>query len=76
MNDARRKLLSEAYDLIERAQAIITDAGDDEQSYFDEMAPSFQDGERGQRAAEVASSLQDLADELDSALTTLDGAVK
>lgn len=67
MNNARRAQIKEAGDLVAKAVALLEEARDDEQAYFDEMPENFQNAERGQAAEEAVSLLDDLIVELENA---------
>lgn len=73
MNKARRKAIADVQEQLRKAQEIIRDAAeqlasikDDEEEYFDNMPEGIQAGERGEKA-------QAAIDNLDEALTTLEG---
>lgn len=75
MNIARRKQIAVARSLIEAAltqleeakEELIT-ARDDEQSYRDDMPEAFAGGEKGDRADEVVSQLEDAIGQIDEML--------
>jgi Mg2+ and Co2+ transporter CorA len=71
MNATRRKEISKALELISQAQQIIQAASEQEQEYFDNMPEAFQDGEKGQRASDVADGLGDVAMELETMADTI-----
>jgi hypothetical protein len=73
MNKERRKLIIEAgvifgkaHAMIEDAKALLQDALDEEQEYYDNMPSSFQDGDKGQTA-------QDAINALESAIEAMEG---
>lgn len=68
MNKERRAEIEKATTLIEQAKDILESAGQDERDYFDNMPESFQSGERGQRADEAATALEEAITLLDDAL--------
>lgn len=76
MNNARRKaidgLIQRAQELATATQELITEIEairDEEQDYFDAMPESLQGGEKGQKAEEAISQLDDAI----SGLEALDG---
>jgi uncharacterized coiled-coil DUF342 family protein len=73
MNDDRRKALSAIRSRIEEAQATITSIKEDldalkdeEREYHDNMPESFQQGERGQKADEAATNLEQAVEKLET----------
>lgn len=74
MNKQRRKELDKAIKTIEEAQSIIQFCIDEEQEYFDNMPESFQDGEKGNRAEEVISDLDQATEELTGTIELIQGA--
>lgn len=68
MNNARRKSLIAAVELLNQAQSIIEECRDEEQEYYDNMPESFQNGERGEAALAAI-------DMMESALSEIEGAV-
>lgn len=59
MNAARRKLLAQAEELISQGRDLLEEAAQGEREYYDAMPDSIRDGEKGQRADEVATLLED-----------------
>lgn len=66
MNAARRKeiqkaadLISEAYAKAQEALEVLQNAKDDEQEYFDNMPEVLQASEKGQRAEEAVSCMEE-----------------
>lgn len=71
MNTARRKKIAEAESLQAQVREILQDALEGEQEAFDNMPPSLQDGDRGERMQEAISALDDASgsiEEIESAL--------
>jgi len=60
MNRERRKLLERASALRDEALALLEEVRDGEQDAFDNMPPSFQEGERGAAMQETLSALDDV----------------
>lgn len=74
MNKERRNKLAQASDLIAQSIAIIEEVRDEEQEAFDNMPEGLQSGERGDRAQEVISNLDQLIDELQATESTFEAA--
>jgi len=75
MNKERRKQLSKAIDLLAEARDIIETAAAEERDYYDNMPESLQSGDKGQRADEVASSLEEMDSALDDLTSQLSDAM-
>ncbi len=75
--EALKEKLSEIVSEAERLKEAAEGVRDEEQDYFDNMPPSFQDGEKGQAAEEKVSALDDAINEIDSLIDSLgdDGPV-
>jgi len=74
MNAERRKILAQAQQLIEEAQSLVEQAAGEERDYYDNMPEGLQAGERGERADEVATLLEELDENLSEAIGTLSEA--
>lgn len=72
MNKQRRKQLHEAEKLLEKAQGIIECVKDFEQEAYDNLPESFQYGERGQKMEETIDLLDELYDQCDDLLSSID----
>lgn len=72
MNAARRKELERARVLIAEAGDIIRTAQEEEQEYYDNMPESMQGGDRGTKAEETASNLEEISGELDELLSRIE----
>lgn len=72
MNKARRDELARARGLLEEAKAIIEQCASEERNYYDAMHENLQSGEKGSRADEVASQLEELESMLDDGISTLE----
>ena len=72
MNKQRRKQLHEAEELLEKAQGIIECVKDSEQEAYDNLPESFQYGERGQKMEETIDLLDELYDQCDDLLSSID----
>lgn len=76
MNDARRKRLAAASQLISDAKAILEEVRDEEQEAFDAMPESFQNGEKGEKSQEAIDSLDEAAsscEQIDDNIATAKG---
>lgn len=71
MNNTRRAKLTKARGLIEQAKEIIAQAASEEREYFDKL-PEIVLGDRAERAAADAASLDKAYDSLEEVLTALD----
>ncbi len=68
MNAARRKELEKARVLIAEARDIISTAAEEERDYYDNMPENMQSGDKGNRADEAATALEEVDGELDELL--------
>lgn len=73
MNAERRKALSAIQSRIEEAKALVEEIHtdlealrDEEQEYKDNMPESFQNGEKGEKADEAISAMEDALGSLES----------
>lgn len=66
MNKQRRKDIGRAVALLEEANAIIQQAGEEEREYYDNMPESIQGGEKGDKADGDAQILEDAQNEIES----------
>jgi hypothetical protein len=76
MNATRRNTIQKAITLIEEAKDLLETARSDEQGYFDNMPESFQQGDKGDQAAEVVSQLEEAVACLESAIENASSAVE
>ncbi len=67
MNDARRKIIREAISKLQDARALLEQAKDEEQEYFDNMPESFQSGEKGQNAENTVAVLGEAIEGIETA---------
>ena len=65
MNDARRRRLEDAQELIDRAQRILEDVMEEEREAYENLPEGLQRSERGMQ-------MFDNADFLDDLITTID----
>lgn len=68
MNNKRRARLREATGLLRTASDIVSSAMDDEEEYADNMPENMQDGEKYDKAYEVAEMLSDADDLIGEAI--------
>lgn len=59
MNNARRKSVAEALELIEKARNILEEVKDEEQEAYDNLPESLQYGERGERMQENVDTIEE-----------------
>ncbi len=71
MNDERRKQISIAIRLAQRAHAILEECANDEQDYFDNMPEGIQMSEKGEAAEQAAGDLEQAAAEIECQLDML-----
>lgn len=74
MNTERRKLIQEARDKLAEAKALVEQAQQEEQDYFDNMPENLQDAVKGQTASDTADKLQEVVDSLEEAESGLEEA--
>lgn len=65
MNAQRRKRVQAVADMLLAAQTLLEEIAAEEREYFDNMPEALQGSERGQRADEVATMLEDAASAVD-----------
>jgi len=76
MNKERRKEIRRAISILEEFDleaviAIVEQASDEEQEYYDNMPENMQQGEKGENAEAAASQLEEAKDALEQ-ISTLD----
>ncbi len=76
MNKQRRAELGRLDTRLEELRADLETIKDDEQSAFDQMPESLQNGERGQKAENVVSFLDDALSSLDDARMSIESAAE
>ena len=72
MNKVRRKTLDTAKGLIEKALELIQEVRDDEQDAYDNMPESLQDSSRGEAMIDAVYSMNELDDNLNDVISTID----
>jgi hypothetical protein len=76
MNDARRKEVQRAVELIREAMGILERAQAAEQDDFDKMPEEIQDEEQGERAQDAADCLEQALISCDDAITNCEEATQ
>ena len=76
MNNDRRKIIRKIIATLDEVKSDIETVGEEERDYFDNMPENFQDSERGERADEAATELEDLASEFDDITDRLLGIIE
>jgi len=66
MNDARRKEIRRVQALLEQAHEIIDQCANEERDYYDNMPENMQGSDKGTKADEDASALEDVASEIET----------
>lgn len=74
MNAQRRKQLAEAVAKLEEARTLIEIVRDEEQDAFDNMPEGLQTGERGEKMESAISRMEDVLNDLESAVDGLNEA--
>lgn len=75
MNDARRKLIREAIAKIPEIITALETARDEETEFYDNMPENMQSGDKGEKASEAASALDDAINSLQEAVEQAESAV-
>jgi flagellar biosynthesis chaperone FliJ len=71
MNAQRRKQIQSLIDTIDDAKSQLETLRDDEQEYYDNMPEGLQAGEKGDKAQECATALDDAVNDMESAISNL-----
>lgn len=74
MNTKRRRLISKAVEELIGIKQSLEDVRDEEQSFFDNMPESIQNGNRGQDAEACVSDLEETLDFIDQAIDSANRA--
>ncbi len=72
MNKARRKLVSEAFDLVDKAKGILEDVKSAEREAYDNLPESFQNGGRGEEMQECIEMIEEGFNLLDDAASVIE----
>lgn len=75
MNNERRKQIAKVVETLQEAQSEITSIASDERDYYDNMPENMRDGDKGQRADEVASELENIDSSLQDLISQLEECV-
>lgn len=76
MNKQRRKELNEIISKLESLRDDLECLQGEEQDYYDNMPENLQCSERGERAEEAVSSLEDALYNIDSAIDSINEAIE
>lgn len=71
MNKERREALEAISSELDGLKDRLAEIQQDEQDYYDNMAPSFQGGQKGDAAQEAADKLQECVDGIESAIDVI-----
>ena len=71
MNNARRKLLKQAIELLDKADELILEVLDDERDAYDNLPEMLQSSERGEEISSNIDKLQNIYAEIDTYSTEL-----
>lgn len=74
MNIKRRGIISKVAEELIGIKQSIEDVRDEEQSFFDNMPESIQQGDRGQQAEDCVSCLEEVIDFIDQAIDSANRA--
>lgn len=75
MNQKRKKLIKDGYDLIMQGKSMIDTAIAEEQEAFDNLPESLQCSERGEEMEANVEQLQECSDNLEEALSALEDQI-
>ena len=71
MNNARRKLLKQAMELLDKADELILEVLDDERDSYVNLPEMLQASERGEKISSNIDKLQNIYEEIDTYSTEL-----
>lgn len=74
MNAQRRKHLAKVAALLSEARGLLEEISSAEREAYENLPPSIQDGARGERMDEVASSLEEAVGDIENLETVLEEA--
>lgn len=72
MNNARRKQIDAIISKMEESKSELENLLEEEQEAYDNMPDSLQDSERGEKAQEAISNLEDAISGIDDVLVNLE----
>jgi predicted nuclease with TOPRIM domain len=75
MNNARREALEELQGKLSELKDELECIACEERDYYENMTESLQCSERGEKADECASNLEDGVDSLDTIINNIDGVI-
>lgn len=76
MNNARRKMITEALDMLYRAKDILDMAREEEEEYRDNMPENLTSSERYEKADNAVYELEDAVDSLEDMTTRIEEAIE
>lgn len=76
MNKDRRRRIQVLIDSLELMKSHLEEIREEEQSAFDNMPESFQDGEKGDRMQDIIGSLESVEDNFTEAMDSLIEAIE
>ena len=74
MNNARRKRLDEAIELLNQAKEIIEDCASEEEEYRDNMPENLQSSEKYENADSACDNLNSAMDSIDEIISNIEEA--
>lgn len=76
MNALRRRTLANLMDQLTDLKIDIETEKDAEYEYYENMPESLQGGEKGEKAEQAASDLDEAIDSIDSAIASIERAIE
>lgn len=76
MNATRRKSISEAMKLIQKARGILETAKNEEEEVYDNLSPEMQFSSKGERIGDNVDTLDSILDLIDEISEMVDGVTK
>jgi C4-type Zn-finger protein len=74
MNAGRRKMIARAIGCISEVRGLLEEVHSDEQTAYDNMPLALQESERGERMAEIISTIENAVDDLENLESALEDA--
>jgi len=74
MNKERREQINKAIGMIEEAKSIIETCGGEERDHYDNMPEAMQGGDKGTKADEAATILEEQTGECENIVSQLEEA--
>jgi hypothetical protein len=72
MNAKRREAIGKIISELQGLSAALSEIASEEQDFYDNMPENMQGSEKGERASEVAGTLQEATDEIDTIIGNLE----